>query len=153
MAFSFISGKSFASKDPATVTLKNGQRLEVEITRTEFWGMWLSDGRGLSYRVISTLSTTSDSLTKTIGSHVENLAVTAEKDTCHIDFSQAVIQPVVDQHPGFFRTHSYSFGALSSRGENLAVELTRIPRSSDWLAMRFGLSMGWYSGALNHMTG
>ncbi len=131
---------------PAKVELKSGRTIKVHITEIDYWGMWLRSNQGLSFKVVKTLSTTSQTLIKEIQSYVQDLKVNEQNNITQINFTEASFPPVLDKHPGVFRSHSYTLGGLTSRGENLVIELTRIPRFTDWMVMRFGFSQGWYRG-------
>jgi len=141
---------TFANEFPAKIELKSGRHLEVVITQVDYWGMWLKSNQGLSYKVIGTLTTKSRELMTEIQSYVENLHISSETDAVSAEFSDASFPPVLDKHPGVFRSHSYTLSALSSRGDNLSVKLTRVPRSIDWVAFQFSFDQGWYTKYLSY---
>jgi len=139
-----------ATEFPAKIELKSGRHLDVVITEVDYWGMWLKSNQGLSYRVISTLTTKNRQLMTEIQSYVQDLNISSEDDEVSAEFSDASFPPVLDRHPGIFRSHSYTLSALSSRGDNLSIKLTRVPRSIDWVAFQFSFDQGWYTKYLNY---
>lgn len=141
---------TLANGFPAKIELKSGRQIEVVITEVDYWGMWLKSNQGLSYKVIGTLTTKNRQLMTEIQSYVQDLNISSEDDEVSAEFSEASFPPVLDKHPGVFRSHSYTLSALSSRGDNLSVKLTRVPRSIDWLAFQFSFDQGWYTKYLNY---